>query len=329
MTNFLAVQYVNCGVEHFRANQFERALAMFDAALQYDPEYSYALYNRATALLSLGDYERGFREYEATWRLFHWRGFGPVRDDIDRLQALPMWRGEQGRLLLYHEMGFGDAIMAMRYLPELRQRAELTLVIDPCLSRLARRFDIAVVESVPPDLTTFDYRLPFFGVMGVLGTIPNAPYISGGVWEIVHKRPRVGIAWSGRTQTMFSLNDFLSRLTLDGFELYALQPGTATGEVVSLPPGGDFADVADRIAQMDHVICVDTAAIHLAGAMGHPSAHLVLPHQMDWRWWHAERWYPRIKTYRQAGHDWALPFNRINETLSTERKKLKEGELTN
>jgi len=317
----VAAQYVNSGVEHFKRNEFSSAINMFDAAIQYSPDDPYAHWNRATALLSLGDYERGFKEHSWAWRLFHWRGFGPVKDDIDRLVELPLWRGDsEVNLLLYHEMGFGDAIMAFRYLPELKRRADITLVIDPCLERMAKRFGVETVTKVPEDLTSFDARLSLFDVMRVLEqtieTIPAAPYISGGVWEIVHNKPRVGIAWSGRTQTAFSLFDFLDRFNHDRFELYALQPGATTSEVVALPSSCDFADVADRITQMDHLVCVDTAAIHLAGAMGHPSAHLVLPYLMDWRWWHARAWYPTIRTYRQPQpYDWTLPFAQLNEAL--------------
>lgn len=315
----LAVSFINVGIMWFRQNQFAAAIAQFEQALQHSPDNAYARYNRATALLSLGDYEQGFREYEVAWRLFHWRGFGPVGDDTDRLQQLPMWQGEDDvKLLLYHEMGFGDAIMAMRYLPELKRRAEVTLVIDPCLTRLAQAFEVEIATSVPEDLSDYDARLPLFGVMNALGasidTIPNAPYISGQEWHRGHNR--IGIAWGGRTQTSFTLDSFLAQLDHDGCYLYSLIPGPMPDRVRSLPPGSDFADVASRIAQMDHIVSVDTAAIHLAGAMGHPSAHLLLPYLSDWRWWHSEAWYPQLMTYRQSTpDDWASPFAQLNAAL--------------
>jgi tetratricopeptide (TPR) repeat protein len=318
----VAAHYVQRGIERFRQNQFDQAVAAFDGALQLNPDDPYARWNRATALLSMGDYARGFPEHDVAWRLFHWRGFGPVGNDIDHISHLPLWRGECGeRLLVYHELGFGDAIMAMRYLPELKRRAEVTLLIDQSLARLARSFDVEVTTKVP-DVTDFDYRLPFFGVMSALGetgeTIPAAPYIAPvklpNFREVSHN---VGIAWSGRTQTMFTLERFLSLLAHHGFELYSLQPGVLADERVDpLPPGSDFLDVAERIAQMDHIVSVDTAAIHLAGAMGHPSAHLVLPFVSDWRWWKTELWYPTLKTYRQdAVADWSAPFAKVNEVL--------------
>lgn len=315
--------FLQRGIARLQRNEFVAAVADFDAAICYAPDDPYAHWNKAMALLSLGDYANGFVEYEWGLKLFNWRGFGPVKEDIDRLQALPMWKGEHHvRLLIYHEMGFGDAIMLMRYLPELARRAELTLVIDPFLHRLAQAFDVDVIDGVPKDLREYDYRLPFFGVMTALKetieTIPRAPYIAGGAWKfIADRKPRVGIAWSGRTQAMFSLSEFLRLLDCSNCELYSLQPGPVVAGVVPLSAGGDFADVADLIRQMDYIVTVDTAAAHLAGAMGHPSTHLMLPFMGDWRWWHAAAWYPTIKTYRQptAGNDWHEPFVRLNVAL--------------
>jgi len=313
-----AHQYTSQGIAYFERNEFAKAVALFDIALQLSPDDPYAHWNRATALLSLGEYQRGFKEHEWAWRLFHWRGFSAI-GDVDTLKELPIWRGERDcRVLAYHELGHGDAIMAMRYLDEMASRAEVTLVVDLALARLARSFAVHVTERLPQDLDRYDFRLPFFGVMAALDqtaeTIPAAPYIE----RDCHSRGgKVGIAWSGRTQTAFSLNRFLTLFDHEDFSLYALQPGTvADDRVTPLRPGCDFDDLADLIAELDHIVCVDTAAIHLAGAMGHPSAHLVLPWLMDWRWHRSSLWYPALHTYRQeTPSDWTAPFDRLNEAL--------------
>lgn len=316
-----AAPYVQRGIEALRHNEFDAAIADFDFALRLVPDDFYAHWNKATALLSLGDYLNGFAEHDWGWRLFNFRGHSLTGEALDRLQVLPLWHGETNvRLLLYHELGLGDAIMCLRFLPEIKRRcADVTLVVEEALARLARSCEIAVATKVPPDLTAFDVRLPLFSVMKVLRTtvssIPAAPYIK---WRRTGSRLpcNIGIAWSGRTQRMFSLEAFLALLKHDGFYLYSLQPGATANGVAPLPPGCDFADVQARIAQMDHVVTVDTAAVHLAGAMGHPSTHLVLPYFMDWRWWQAGAWYPRLNTYRQtSAEDWSVPFAQVNEVL--------------
>ena len=316
MNMLISRSFLLRGIDWLQRNEFAAAVADFDAAISYAPDDPYAHWNKATALLSLGDYASGFVEYEWGWKLFNWRGFGPVRNDIDRLQVLPMWDGNGGRLLLYHELGFGDAIMCFRYLRELKRRAEVTLVVDRCLARLARQFEIDVVTSVPDDLTKFDARLPLFGAMRVLNqtveTLVRAPYINA---RLAPEPSTIGIAWSGRTQTMFSSAFFASML--NGYSLHSLQPDSVPPHVYPLV-AEDFSDTVKVIERMEHVVTVDTAVAHLAGAMGHPSVHLVLPFIGDWRWWQVSAWYPTIKTYRQptAGNDWREPFVKLNVALS-------------
>ena len=328
----IARQYLDRGIAYFGQHQFQFALVCFDEALRYRPDDTYAKWNRATTLLSLGDYQRGFREHDVAWRLFNWRGFSTIGDST-RLDHLPLWRGQRGvKVLAYHELGHGDAIMAMRWLDELAVRADVTLVIDQSLARLARTFLVEVATQLPDDLSSFAYRLPFFGVMSALEqtaeTIPAEPYIgtgwrsgAGGDGHTLACDPRsIGIAWSGRTQTMFTLERFLSLFAATGFELYSLQPGAVGHDVEPLPAGSDFFDLANRIEKMDHIVSVDTAAIHLAGAMGHPSAHLLLPSLTDWRWHRTELWYPQLKTYRQVrADDWSAPFAQLNEALHREQ----------
>ncbi|HTA64648.1 MAG TPA: tetratricopeptide repeat protein, partial [Xanthomonadaceae bacterium] len=56
-----AHQYINQGIAYFERNEFAKAVALFDIALQLSPDDPYAHWNRATALLSLGEYQRGFK----------------------------------------------------------------------------------------------------------------------------------------------------------------------------------------------------------------------------------------------------------------------------
>lgn len=323
--DYIANQHLNSGVAYLRENKFYEAISEFDKNLNLTPSDPYAHWNKAIALLSIGNYSEGFTEYDWGWRLFDWRQSGPVGNDIDRLKSeLPTWHGEDisdQRLLVYHELGFGDAIMTLRYLPELKRRAEhVTLVIDHSLSRLAEQFGIEVVERVPEDISGYDYRLPFFGVLSALRqtieNIPRASYIEAN-WDATGNR--VGIAWSGRTQTSLSLDNFLSMFNRDGFSLYCLQSTTfPPGKgLMPLKPQSSFCDTIKLIEKMKHIVTVDTATAHLAGAMGHPSTHLLLPFMRDWRWWNANVWYPTIKIYPQERpDDWSTPFARLNAALS-------------
>ena len=100
-------------------NRFAEAIEEFDNVLKIDPDERYSRWNRAVAQLALGDYANGMPGHNCAWDLYDWRALGQVEGNIDRLLVLPLWHGERCKLIAYHEKGFGDAIMTLRFLPEL------------------------------------------------------------------------------------------------------------------------------------------------------------------------------------------------------------------
>jgi hypothetical protein len=91
--------------------------------------------------------------------------------------------------------------------------------------------------------------------------------------------------------------------------MFSLQTGDASSELGqgSFPAVDltgefeDFADTAALIMNLDLVIGVDTAVIHLAGALGKP-VWTLLPYAPDWRWLterHDSPWYPTMTLFRQ------------------------------
>ena len=62
--------------------------------------------------------------------------------------------------------------------------------------------------------------------------------------------------------------------------------------------------------QMDVIVSVDTAALHLAGAIGHPKVYGLLSHWSSWRW--IARWYDNGRLCRQSSDgDWASALAQI------------------
>lgn len=80
----------------------------------------------------------------------------------------------------------------------------------------------------------------------------------------------------------------------------------------------DFSDTAALIANLDLVIGVDTAVIHLSGAMGKP-VWVMLPHIYDWRWLVGRNdtpWYPTARVFWQEGPgDWNGIMARVKDAL--------------
>jgi hypothetical protein len=146
---------------------------------------------------------------------------------------------------------------------------------------------------------------------------------------------KVGIVWAGspthprdrfRSVPVASLAPLLR---IPGIRFYSLQKGpTATGlsqidaTVVDLGADlQDFADTAAAIAHLDLVIGVDTAVVHLAGALGKPVWTLVAS-PPDWRWMEGRDdspWYPTMRLFRQTSQgNWDEAVDRVAHALHFE-----------
>jgi hypothetical protein len=123
---------------------------------------------------------------------------------------------------------------------------------------------------------------------------------------------RVGLVWAGNLAYSADRQRSIDpgRLTLlagvPGISFVSLQVGSfplPAGLAITdaAPALGDFADTAALIATLDLVIGVDTAVIHLAGALGKP-VWLLNRFDTDWRWMRQRTdspWYPSLRQFRQ------------------------------
>jgi Glycosyltransferase family 9 (heptosyltransferase) len=126
-----------------------------------------------------------------------------------------------------------------------------------------------------------------------------------------------------------ALREWHPLLRLPEIAFYSLQKGEWRRELAELPPEirltdlelslVDFGDLALLLDQLDLVITVDTAAAHLAGALGKPT-WVLLSDVPDWRWQlegEQTRWYPTMRLFRQARPgDWSGVIQRVVLTLS-------------
>jgi hypothetical protein len=139
-------------------------------------------------------------------------------------------------------------------------------------------------------------------------------------WSKQIKRPAVGIAWSSIRDVNYwrsvPLGEFLGLLPVPPdwsiVSLQTLEQDAARELGVVTPAIQDFADMAAIASLMDEIVSIDTATLHLAGAIGHPNAFGVMPHVMCWRWLNGNPWHPVLKLcpQRTVG-DWPSAFAQI------------------
>jgi len=150
---------------------------------------------------------------------------------------------------------------------------------------------------------------------------------------------KIGIVWQGNRhcpgdeQRSISLAHFAPVASVPGVQLFSLQKGpgaeqlTEYGQAWNIvdfgdeldTAGGAFMDTAAIVRNLDLVITSDTAAAHLAGALG-VETWVALCAVPDWRWM-LERddspWYPTMRLFRQEEWgDWSGVFERMAEQLA-------------
>ena len=324
----------NCGTVHARRGDFAAARGCYERSLALAPDQVHASYNLSTTLLALGEWSRGFREFEIRWKLF-------PHEAVRRNRLAPAWLGEfdvSGKtLLLHHEQGYGDAIQFSRYAPLVAQRAARVIIAVPrALRKLMDTLGsgVEVVADGDP-MPAHDYCCGLMSLPAVFDTTPenvpaSVPYLKADLAAVNDWRrrlgapsgARLGLVWSGRRYPPINrprdipLETIRPLLGVDA-EFVSLQQGLTQQERellghhsnVTLHGEGltDFADTAALVENLDLVITVDTAIAHLAGALGKP-VWLLNRFASCWRWLLARTdspWYPTMRLFRQPSlGDW-------------------------
>ncbi|HEY2131414.1 MAG TPA: tetratricopeptide repeat protein [Acetobacteraceae bacterium] len=321
------------------------AVAWFRRAVELDPDQVQAQLGEALALLSMGNFRRGWAVYEARWRMPQFRADVPALADLH-------WDGAaevSGRtILLYAEQGLGDTIQFVRYAKRLRARgARVVLSVQPSLVRLFAGLGDAVIaqtDALPPhELHCPLMSLPLaFGTE--LATIPaEIPYLQAdaalvAAWAErlgMQRRRRIGVAWSGSAEhpedalRSIPLAAFLAALEGANCDLHILQTEISSEDGALLEGMAgigvhrdrltDFAETAALIACLDLVISVDTSVAHLAGAMGVP-VWVLVQSSADFRWLRDRAdspWYPTMRIFRQRTLlEWAPVLAEVRAALT-------------
>ena len=320
------------------------ALVSIEKALAIKPDFASGHMERGLALLTLGDWRSGFASYEERWNT---EEFIAQRRDF----AAPLWLGKEsiaGRTILLHaEQGFGDTLQFVRYAPLVaRQGATVLLEVQPELKLLlSRTAGVARVLPRGEELPPFDLHCPLMSLplafsTGVASVPAEVPYVRVpeelvAAWRdrLPQGRLRVGVAWSGRSTHKNDRNRSialarLAPLLAADVAFVSLQCELREEDRAALQAHGDllclgpelrtFADTAAVVSLLDLVISVDTALVHLAGALGKP-AWIMLPAGPDWRWLLKRDdtpWYPTARLFRQPRlGDWESVVERVRHEL--------------
>ena len=347
--------YCSLAIISEESGMLDEALSYYQKALQINPEDAETHWNMSLALLSIGDFKQGWREYE--WRF-------EVKDFKQRSLPIPRWDGsslEGKNLFIQAEQGIGEEIMFASCLPELT--AHTARCIIECDKRLgpifARSFPKAEVMTHVPSLNDVQEYIAAVDMKTAIGSLPLflRPDLSSfpqykaylipdtskvALWrnrfEALGKGLKIGISWRGggiiseKRLRSTVLDQWDTLLTIPGVHYINLQYGDCTQELAEVKenfgvtihhwedadPLKDLDGFAAQVSALDLVISVDNATVHMAGALGIP-VWTMLPYACDWRWmrdFEDTPWYKMMRLFRQnSPGDWSRVFEGLASNL--------------
>jgi tetratricopeptide (TPR) repeat protein len=333
----------NLGCTLMELNELDEAIAQFDSAISLKPDYKDAFWNKGLAYLCQGKFEQGLPLYEHRPTAVHNQPLNTYEEFINKSQ-LPR------KLFIESEQGFGDIIQTLRYVNlVIAKGIECWIKIPIILNSLVQRsFPLAHIisdDTIPHDVINHIALMSLPLVMRTFSekTIPNnIPYlvpdsVKTEHWKtklVTNSKKRVGIFWRGQNKARndnrsLKLDEIKPLFENQHIQFIVIQKDVTTPEFIELKNYKnitmldheliDFDETAAVMANLDLMISIDSAPVHLAGALGLKTLAL-LPFAVDWRWM-MERtdspWYPNTALFRQKKPgEWESVINEVKAALN-------------
>ena len=261
------------------------------------------------------------------------------------------------RILVHFEQGFGDSIMFVRFLDELKSMCkEVSLVVQRPLVSLFEDSKLGVniyTEEQIPNIN-FDYYIPMMDLPIVCETKPSTIPKAGGYLKVpkskinAYKKEyindndkiKIGIAYEGTLASKETDRDIPLRflyplMELPDVEVYSFQVDDLTRQMDMIPPEAqlirlgktfkNWEDTACAMNCMDFMVTTDNGVMNLAGALGIKTFGL-FNRIVEWRWFKTEgndiAWYKSIKPFQcPTSGAWEGPVNKVLEEVENIRAR--------
>lgn len=295
--------------------------------------------NRAMALLMKRDWS-GWKYYRETTGHTKQRPLRAYNDPEE-----PMWKGEPGNVVVYSNQGIGDEIAFSSCIPDASKKADIIFDCDERMVGLFKRsfpqikvYGTRFKESREWD-HLIDYSTPIDGLPSLFRLknedFPGKPYLKPDPerrlqWRALldtYKKPVIGIAWTGGIQhtgarkRSLSLEQLLPifrsidatwvsleyRDRRQQIEEFNMETGVEIKDFPRAVHALDYDETAALVAEVDLVISVCTAVVHLSGAIG-KECWCLTPNKP--RWFYGVEgdtipWYESVKLFRQK-QEWPI-----------------------
>lgn len=334
----------NAGLAFREGGHAQVAMEHFARAIKLEPSYAQCRVEHANTILQMGEWKRGFKELETR--------FAIKAQDVRR-EGIETWNGSslQGKTILINAEGDeGRAVQFARFAAVLKRGG--ATVIWECAPHLAHLMaaspdidkTVAIGEGVSADV-----QIPMLSLPARLGTqvdtvpedVPylNVPKVGATTLDIFPEtRLALGLAWSGKWEGRstqgpkkhgdMELDDLAELIGIPEIQVFSLERGAGASDISRLglqplvdqagPTIMDLADMAATIHQLDLVVCCDSVAAHVAGALGKP-VWMILDSGADWGWLldrEDSPWYPSMRIFRtKSDEPWSVAVSEVRKAL--------------
>ena len=264
-------------------------------------------------------------------------------------------------VLVHFEQGFGDSIMFVRFLDELKKQCkEVSLVVQNSLISLFNDSKLGVNIYSEDQIPTinYDYWIPMMDLPIVCETQPDSIPKAGGYLRVPkskinayrkehindNDKIKIGIAYEGtlaskETDRDIPLSYLYPLMKLPDVEVYSFQVDDLTRQMDMVPQDAqlirlgktfkNWEDTACAMNCMDLMVTTDNGVMNLAGALGIKTFG-IFNRIVEWRWFKTEgndiAWYKSIKPFQcPTSGEWETPVKNILEEIDKMRcKKIAE-----
>lgn len=328
-------------------NRIQEAEKFALEALENAPDNVGARESLGYARLHKGEWHTGFGNYEFT--------LGGKYRTLPKGHYWEV--GERGKnLLLIGEQGMGDELTYASVIPDSAKHHKVTFECDRRLEGLLKRSlpDVNVIGTRFAEERENPEKYDSVALVGSLcmeyrqkdEDFPRKAWLTADPERCLQWRTlldtlpgkKVGIAWSGgldntfKSRRSFNLESLVPILKTPGITWVSLQYNDPTDEIEQLKQkhgieikhwrrasekGCDYDETAALVNELDAVVSVTTAVVHLCGGLG-KKCYVLVPKRC--RWFYASdstmhRWYDSLELFRQEAK-W--PVERLADKLKAD-----------
>jgi tetratricopeptide (TPR) repeat protein len=302
--------YTNIGYALSRMHKQKESIPYYKKAVDIMPDHYKSWFDWGLVELRLGNFKDG-------WRLHENRNLRTEPEKFsDRYVKgrLPLWDGNPesikgARIFVSKEQGFGDGLQFFRYLEPLSKVAShVTYGCEQALEKLFKNSNTCENVTITSDYENIDpskydfwlYQMSIPYALGVETGWGSPPaYLEAADCDVPQLPAgfKVGLAWRGnprhindknRSLTLSMFDHFPKDITYVSLQANIIDKGEVARSKLNIidvtPKLIDFNDTAKFLDQLDLIISIDSAPIHLAGALG-KTCWVYVPYDgSDWRW---------------------------------------------